>query len=171
MVKVLDPNNPQLREAIQNVVTINFAELVKVYPCVDFHPSSQRLAVGTTDGSTLIYDLRTANKVNVLHQHSGPVHAASLSPQGTLIVTLTLQDSRITFWQPSGGFFDSIKGALTKGNISMVGKSTPYRSFAIGQPNQSIDLQAVLDSVKLRWASERSVELDSIGGLHLTFSV
>ena len=171
MVKVLDPNHPNLREAIQNTVTINFAELVKVFPCVDFHPSSQRLALGTTEGNTLIFDLRTANKINVLHQQSGPVHATSISPAGTLMVTLTLQDSRITFWQLSGNFLDSLKGAFTQGNISLLGKSHPYRSFAIGQPNQNIDLQQVLDTVKIRWITERSVDLLSVGDVHLTFSV
>ena len=171
MVKVLDPNHPHLREAIQNTVTINFAELVKVFPCIDFHPATQKLAVGTTDGNTIIFDLRTANKGNILYQQSGPVHAVSFSPQGTLMATLTLKDSRITFWQLGVNFLDSLKGAFIQGNISMLGKSSPYRSFAIGLPNAQIDLQQVLDTVKLKWKSERSVDLSSIGDVKLTFSV
>ncbi len=66
MVKMLDPNHPSIRESLQNIVTINFAELVKSYPMVAFHSGTQRLAVGTNDGTAVIYDLRTATKLNIL---------------------------------------------------------------------------------------------------------
>lgn len=66
MVKQLDPNNPAVRESLQNMVTINFAELVKLFPTIAFHPLTQRLAVGTLEGTSVIYDLRTATKINVL---------------------------------------------------------------------------------------------------------
>jgi hypothetical protein len=66
MVKQLDPNHPSIRESLQNIVTINFAELVKIFPTVSFHAPTQRLAVGTLDGTSIVYDLRTATKLNVL---------------------------------------------------------------------------------------------------------
>jgi WD40 repeat protein len=75
MVKQLDPNHPAVRESLQNIVTINFAELVKIFPTVAFHSGTQRLAVGTLDGTSIIYDLRTATKMNILeviYIHVGP---------------------------------------------------------------------------------------------------
>jgi WD40 repeat protein len=66
MVKALDPNIPGMREAVQQVVTADFAELVKTYPNVAFHHGSQRLALGSPDGITSIYDLKTATRVQVL---------------------------------------------------------------------------------------------------------
>jgi hypothetical protein len=66
MIKQLDPNHPTIRESLQNIVTINFAELVKIFPTVAFHAASQRLAVGTLDGVCVVYDLRTATKMNIL---------------------------------------------------------------------------------------------------------
>ena len=70
MVKMLDPNMPTVRESLQNIVTINFAELVKALPMVAFHPASQRLALGTADGTSVIYDLRTATKMHILEVHN-----------------------------------------------------------------------------------------------------
>jgi hypothetical protein len=66
MVKMLDPNSPTIRESLQNIVTINFAELVKAFPMVSFHSGTQRLAVGTSDGTSVVFDLRTATKLSIL---------------------------------------------------------------------------------------------------------
>lgn len=66
MVKMLDPNHPTVRESLQDIVTVNFADLVKIFPSIAFHPGTQRLAVGTVDGSSIIFDLRTATKLNLL---------------------------------------------------------------------------------------------------------
>jgi hypothetical protein len=66
MVKTLDPNMPEMRDSLLPMITVNFAELVSCYPSIAFHAHLQRLAVGTVEGSTLIYDLRTATKVGIL---------------------------------------------------------------------------------------------------------
>jgi hypothetical protein len=66
MVKALDPNIPGMREALQPVVTSNFAELVRTYPHVSFHHASQKIAVGTAEGVVIVYDLKTATKVQLL---------------------------------------------------------------------------------------------------------
>ncbi|KAJ3204663.1 hypothetical protein HDU82_005688, partial [Entophlyctis luteolus] len=49
MVKSLDPNVSGMREAVQNIVTSNFAEIVKTFRNVAFHSGIQKLAVGTAD--------------------------------------------------------------------------------------------------------------------------
>ena len=66
MVKCLDPNQPHIRDALNQIVTVNFAELVKMYPNVAFHHGLQRLAVGTIEGTIVVYDLRTGTKVQVM---------------------------------------------------------------------------------------------------------
>jgi WD40 repeat protein len=177
MVKALDPNNPTVREALQNIVTINFAELVKIFPMIAFHASTQRLAVGSLDGSSVIYDLRTATKLNILEGHHGAVHGISFSPNGKLIASLSLQENQIAFWQPALGFLDSLKGAFgTSGSQGIqlsigVGKVKPYRTFPIGAPIVQVDVQQVLDGVQFEWTSDRSLKLHSIGGVELSFSV
>lgn len=66
MVKSLDPNSPYLRDTLQPLVTVCLSELVRYFPMISFHSGTQRLAVGTNDGTTILYDLRTATKVQVL---------------------------------------------------------------------------------------------------------
>lgn len=65
-MKCLDPNQPQIRDSLQQIVTINFAELVKTYPNVAFHHASQKLAVGTVEGTGIVYDVRIAARVQML---------------------------------------------------------------------------------------------------------
>jgi hypothetical protein len=66
MVRALDPNSPEARSALLPLATVNFAELVRNYPNIAFHSSTQRLAVGTMEGSIIIYDLRIAAKILIL---------------------------------------------------------------------------------------------------------
>ncbi|RKO84060.1 hypothetical protein BDK51DRAFT_4096, partial [Blyttiomyces helicus] len=82
MVKCLDPNVPQIRDALQQIVTVNFAEMVRTFPNVAFHHGSQRLAVGAVEGAVVVYDLRTATRVQVLEGHTKAVAAVSISPDG-----------------------------------------------------------------------------------------
>lgn len=51
---------------MQPLVTLNLSELVRIFPMVAFHAATQRLAVGTTNGLIIIYDLRTATRIAVL---------------------------------------------------------------------------------------------------------
>ena len=62
VMKPLDPSVPSLREGLLAASTTALRELVKRYPMMTFHQETQRLAVGTSDGVVLIYDLRTATK-------------------------------------------------------------------------------------------------------------
>lgn len=66
MVRALDPNAPEARAALLPLATVNFAELVRNYPNVAFHSTSQRLAVGTMEGIVVIYDLRIAARILIL---------------------------------------------------------------------------------------------------------
>ncbi len=66
MIKSLDPHIPHIRDTLLPVLTGNLGDLVKRYPNVAFNNQTQRLIVGTTEGSCLLYDLRTASKIQVI---------------------------------------------------------------------------------------------------------
>ncbi|KAJ3322647.1 hypothetical protein HDV06_002861 [Boothiomyces sp. JEL0866] len=180
MVKMLDPNHPSIRESLQDIVTVNFADLVKIFPSIAFHPGSQRLAVGTVDGSSIIFDLRTATKLNLLEGIKSQAHGISFSPNGKLIATLHLHSNQISFWQPSSGFLESLAGVFSGAQhpkqIGMqlplgVSRVSAFRTFPLGAPNPDIDTKHVLESVRFEWTGERSVRLISINGLELAFNV
>ncbi|KAJ3065390.1 hypothetical protein HDU98_011256 [Podochytrium sp. JEL0797] len=173
MVKSLDPNVPGVREAVQTVVTSNFAELVKNFPCVAFHHGSQKLAVGTMDGLTVVYDLKTATKVQVLEGHTKPVTAVAFSSDGKLSVTFSFEENCVRFWQLSSGFLNSLVGAFGGGNspgaVSKAGHMKNFREFSVGpaqKPNSVANFQ-----VRFEWLGERSVKLHSIDGIEFSFSV
>ncbi|KAJ3159142.1 hypothetical protein HDU86_002044 [Geranomyces michiganensis] len=186
IVKCLDPNLPHIRDALQPIVTVNIAELVKRFPNVAFHHASQRLAVGTMDGVGVVYDVRIAARVQIMEGHTKGISAVSFSPDGKLIATFSLEENMVRIWQPAGGFLGTLVGALTTGgaasgaagvaalaSVGGVGHMKCFRSFAVGPPdaNAMMDPTAVLDAVKFEWKGDRQVMLHSINGLQLAFSV
>ncbi|KAI8590480.1 hypothetical protein BDZ88DRAFT_394563 [Geranomyces variabilis] len=186
IVKCLDPNLPHIRDALQPIVTVNFAELVKRFPNVAFHHASQRLAVGTMDGVGVVYDVRIAARVQIMEGHTKSITAVSFSPDGKLIATFSLEENMVRIWQPAGGFLGTLVGALTTGgaasgaagvaalaSVGGVGHMKCFRTFAVGPPdaNAMKDPAAVLDAVKFEWKGDRQVMLHSVNGLQLAFSV
>ncbi|KND01153.1 uncharacterized protein SPPG_04244 [Spizellomyces punctatus DAOM BR117] len=186
IVKCLDPNQPQIRDSLQQIVTVNFAELVKTYPNVAFHHASQRLAVGTMEGIAIVYDVRIAARVQIMEGHTKPVAAVSFSPDGKLIATFSLEENTVRFWQPTGGFLGTLVGALTTGgatsgaagvaalaSVGGVGHMKSFRTFTLGPPpdTNTITPLDVVQGVKFEWNGERRVTLNSINGVQLAFTV
>ena len=184
MVKTLDPNTPHIRESLQQIVTVNIAELVKAYPTIDFHAKTQRLAVGLSDGNIIIYDLRTATKIFVLVGHVKPVHAVSFSSDGKLIATYSVDENCVKIWQPSSGFLGTLVGAISGSvtgnatgaalsNVGGAGSCKPFRSFNIGTPGDSgrLSVTSILQCVKFEWKSDRSVKLYAMNQFELVFNV
>ncbi|CAG8513662.1 17229_t:CDS:10, partial [Funneliformis caledonium] len=66
VVKSLDPNVPKMRDRVLQTTTSVLHDLVKTFPSIAFHGGSQKLAVGTLEGASIIYDLRTATRWHVL---------------------------------------------------------------------------------------------------------
>ena len=108
--------------------------------------------------------------------HSTPVHGISFSPNGKLIASLAAQENQISFWQPSSGFLDSLKGAFgtqSQPHVSLpigAGKMKPYRTFPIGKPNNTVDIQQVVDCVRFDWTGERSLRMYPVS-VELAFSI
>ena len=78
---------PSLREGCLGASTSALRELVKRYPMMAFHQGTQRLAVGTTDGVVLIYDLRTATKWRILQVTRPRPHDVTLPCACLILVT------------------------------------------------------------------------------------
>ena len=74
------------------------------FPTIDFHMASQRLAVGTSEGAIVMYDLKTATRLYVLESHKQALAACSFSPDGRRLVTTSLQEGTVLVWKVGTGF-------------------------------------------------------------------
>ncbi|BGP33827.1 hypothetical protein JCM10296v2_005632 [Rhodotorula toruloides] len=159
VVKSLDPKISSLRETVQQTATFILNELVRTFPSVAFHGSSQRLAVGTHEGAAIVYDLRTATRLYVLEGHKHPVTALSWSPDGHRLVTVSLEENRVIVWRVSGGIF----GMFMSGAPARQGSSssaTPYKTYDFHVGGESLmTLAATLEWVVFDWPAERTVRL------------
>lgn len=150
VVKSLDPNATTHREAVLDTATEIIGHVVNTYknlplllhsflnspisrfPTVDFHMATQRLAVGSSDGAIVMYDLKTAIRLYVLEQHSKPVTACSFSPDGRRLLSLSLEESVVLVWKVGSSFTSFFNpGAPPRQGH---GGSQPYKtiSFNVG---------------------------------------
>ncbi|CDO72195.1 hypothetical protein BN946_scf184970.g47 [Trametes cinnabarina] len=104
IVKSLDPNSSASRDAILDSATEILSHIVQTFPTVDFHMGSQRLAVGTSEGAVVMYDLKTATRLYVLEGHKKRTTACSFSPDGRRLVTLSLEESVVLVWKVGSSF-------------------------------------------------------------------
>ncbi|KAG5462661.1 MAG: hypothetical protein BJ554DRAFT_4178 [Olpidium bornovanus] len=117
-VKALDPNVHQMRQAILKTATATLHDLVKFYPPVAFHGGAQRLAVGTMEGATVLYDLRTATRWHVIEGHVKPVTAVAFSPDGRNVVTCSFEEGTLKTWHPTAGLLGMITGSMNSNAAS-----------------------------------------------------
>lgn len=66
MVKSMDPNQVNTGSIVRKIVAANLSEITVFFPNVAFSLTTQRLLVGVQDGSLVIYDVRTATRVQVI---------------------------------------------------------------------------------------------------------
>ncbi|KIK67043.1 hypothetical protein GYMLUDRAFT_216928 [Collybiopsis luxurians FD-317 M1] len=168
VVKSLDPNSTSDRDAVLDTATEILGHVVKTFPNVDFHMPSQRLAVGTSEGAMVMYDLKTAIRLYVLEGHTKRIAACSFSPDGRRLVTLSLEESVVLVWKVGTSFVSFFNpGAPPRQGHS---GSDPFKtlSFNVGDAG-NMTVAETLELVQFEWTAERSVKLkirDSI----LTFS-
>ena len=98
VLRPLDPSVPMLREGCLHASTTAIRELVKRYPMMAFHQGTQRLAVGTTEGVVIIYDLKTATKWRILTGHEKAVSALAFSKAGEHVASLAAEERSIRWW-------------------------------------------------------------------------
>ncbi|KAK4046684.1 hypothetical protein OIV83_005887 [Microbotryomycetes sp. JL201] len=157
VVKSLDPTVSDVREAVHQAATVILGELVKTYPSIDFHHKSQRLAVGTHEGSTIVYDLRTATPLYVLEAHKSPVTALSWSPDGHRLISVSLDETKVVVWKVGQGILSMfMPGAPPRQGIGLRDNgSAPYKTFSFHVGDEA----ATLEWVVLDWPGDRTARL------------
>ncbi|KAI8986132.1 WD40 repeat-like protein [Trametes punicea] len=168
IVKSLDPNSSASRDAVLDSATEILSHIVQTFPTVDFHMSSQRLAVGTSEGAVVMYDLKTATRLYVLEGHKRRTTACSFSPDGRRLVTLSLEESDVLVWKVGSSFTSFfMPGAPPRQGHN---GSEPYKTlnFNIGEAAH-MSVEATLVNVRFEWTADRSVRL-IIKDTILTFS-
>ncbi|KAH9950696.1 WD40 repeat-like protein [Amylocystis lapponica] len=168
VVKSLDPNSTASRDAVLDSATEILGHVVRTFPTVDFHMPTQRLAVGTSEGAVVMYDLKTATRLYVLEGHKKRTTACSFSPDGRRLVTVSLEESVVLVWKVGSSFTSLFNpGAPPRQGH---GGSDPFKTLSFNVGDEAhMTLAATLDYVRFEWPAERSVRLkirDSI----LTFS-
>ncbi|KAF8260917.1 hypothetical protein EI94DRAFT_1747183 [Lactarius quietus] len=168
VVKSLDPNSTSNRDAVLDSATEILGHVVKTFPTIDFHMASQRLAVGTSEGAIVMYDLKTATRLYVLESHKQALAACSFSPDGRRLVTTSLQEGTVLVWKVGSGLTSFFyPGAPPRQGH---GGSEPFKSlnFNIGDA-AVMSLEETFEQVHFEWTAERSVQL-KIRDVTLTFS-
>lgn len=74
------------------------------FPTVDFYMPNQRLAVGTSEGAIVMYDLKTGTRLYVLEGHKKRPAACSFSPDGRRLVTVSLEEGVVLVWKVGSSF-------------------------------------------------------------------
>ena len=112
--------------------------VVYSYPSLDFHGPSQRLAIGTSEGAVVMYDLKTATRLYVLEGHTKRTTACAFSPDGRRLVTLSLEEHTVLVWKVGNSFTSFfMPGAPPR---QCHGGSEPYKTydFHIGEEGTMI---------------------------------
>lgn len=190
VVKTLDPNIPHMRETMLQSATSILHDLVKTYPSVDFSSSAQKLAVGTLEGASVIYDLRTATRSVVLEGHVGPVSVLAFSPDAKLIATCSLVDQSVRVWYTNMSLFGMLTSSLSHGlgsnhntqnvnsnttikkstSSSTSGTQKPYKIFSFAMPDNSLNPTEIIKQVRFDWTSSKCVKL-CVQDLVMSFNV
>lgn len=102
----------------------------------------------------------------------------SISLDGKLIATYSLEDNCVRFWQTHGGFLGALVGAFggsptpsSSGGSVLLTSMRIFRSFPVGRPLHDVPFSKILEMVKFEWISERGVKIWTLEGLELSFSV
>ncbi|KAF9031392.1 WD40 repeat-like protein [Hymenopellis radicata] len=166
VVKSLDPNSTAHRDAVLDTATEILGHVVKTFPSIDFHTDTQRLAVGTSEGALVMYDLKTATRLYVLENHKKRIAACSFSPDGRRLVTLSLEESVVLVWKVGSSFSSFFNpGAPPRQGHAGSEPSRPYLLMWV----MKMTIADSLRLVQFEWPAERSVRL-KIRESVLTFS-
>ncbi|TRM56951.1 hypothetical protein BD626DRAFT_228313 [Schizophyllum amplum] len=174
VVKSLDPNSTASRDAVLDTATEIIRQVVKTFPTVDFHGGTQRLAVGTSEGAVVMYDLKTAIRLYVLEGHKKRIAACSFSPDGRRLLTLSLEESTVLVWKVGSSFASFFNpGAPPRQGHSGWGAlpgqggwgtghagSEPFKTFPFNVGNEAeMTVTETFEYVKFEWTGDRNVRV------------
>ena len=111
LMTIMNPNNKELRICcLENCKTI-LALLLPAYPMLSFHQSSQRLAVGATDGKIFIYDITTGSLWKSMNAHGNEISAVLFDSTGNILISYSSTECNLKFWKIGlTGFITSFFG-------------------------------------------------------------
>ncbi|KAL1744226.1 WD40-repeat-containing domain protein [Schizophyllum fasciatum] len=158
VVRSLDPNATASRELVLDTATEIIRQVVKTYPTVDFHGGTQRLAVGTSEGAVVMYDLKTAIRLYVLEGHKRRISACSFSPDGRRLLTLSLEERTVLVWKVGSSFASFFNpGAPPRQGH---GGSEPFKTFPFNVGEEAeMSVTETFDLIKFEWTGDRSVRV------------
>jgi len=168
VVKSLDPNASGNREATIDAATEILMHVVQTFPTVDFHMNTQRLAVGTSEGAIIMFDLKTATRLYVLECHKQRLAACSFSPDGRRLVTVSLDENVVLVWKVGSSFSSFFNpGAPPRQGH---GNGGPFKTweFNVGDAAKLTPAET-LTEFKTEWVADRNVKL-MIRDVTMTFS-
>jgi WD40 repeat protein len=96
-----------LRKNSHKYISVILSNLVKMFPMVAFHSTTQRLAVGTTEGPICIYDVRTAAKIEIFEGHTAPVKCLAFDSKGKWLISYSSGDLTLKLWKVGDSSFFS----------------------------------------------------------------
>ncbi|KAF9547277.1 hypothetical protein EC957_008626 [Mortierella hygrophila] len=179
IVKSLDPTVPNMRESLLPVGTSVLLDLVQSYPQLDVHVGSQKLAVGTAEGAIVVYDLQTATRWQILEGHTNTASAVAFSRDGKTIVSCSVKEGSVRFWQPNPGFFGMLMGGSSlwgpkssssggggggtghPGSIPSLSSQQSSRSFDFALQDSIVtgSEEQLLNHIRLEWTGDRVAKL------------
>ncbi len=162
-VRPLDPAVTHKRRACLAGATQTLDVLVRRFPMVDFHQTSQRIAVGTAGAQVLVFDVATGGEIARLEGHKGPIAAVSFSPAGSQMASFCMSRGQIKVWTLSGSFFGFGSTPHCIATISVdSGKDARARMAT---------QQQLLEQLELRWQGETSLSLSRAWLGTITFKI
>ncbi|KAL3860797.1 hypothetical protein ACJMK2_010864, partial [Sinanodonta woodiana] len=121
---------------------------------------TKRIWVGAKNGAMAFYEMKQHSKCQMIHAHSGPVIALSVSPDGKYLVSYSHADGKLKVWQTASSSIFGIGSQQTKCTKQM---ATP--------PLQVLPHTNLLKLVRLVWIDNRSVVMLTVNGDEIKYSI
>lgn len=138
ILKILSPHNVAIRKLCLEQCCEILHILVKKLPMVDFSQAKQKIAVGTSECTIIIYDLKTASFWKCLEGHTGPLSAVMFSNTGNSLVSYSSHDLTARLWKIEVRFYQELftSKSITASSIFSMNKVKSgvnyYKEFVEG---------------------------------------
>jgi len=109
---------------------------------IAFNEKTQRLAVGTREGTIFIYDLLSATRWHTLEGHNKQnIAAVSWDPEGDKLASYSIQDARVKIWDTRTSPLSGILGTkpACKKTIEVSKASKPITQDQLLEFNNSVN--------------------------------
>ena len=75
------------------------------FPQISHCTQTRRIAVGTRSGQLAMYEMKGANKIQMIPAHTGRIVAVCFGPDGKSLASFSSHDNKLYFWQTSTSMF------------------------------------------------------------------